>query len=371
MKILHINCNYMDSWLHQNMIEQLSELKVENQVFVPVYDSTGHSVVPKAYVKACECFKKRDRIIYQYKQAKILKCVQNEYNISDFDCIHAYTVFTDGNIARKLHKKYGIPYVVAVRNTDINNFFKYMLHLRKVGIGVLRDAFAIFFLSPAYKGELFDKYIPMCYRKELLGKSYIIPNGIDKFWICNEKNEINDRLKHICRKEVRFIFVGNIDKNKNVLFVAEAINKLIFEGWKVQFDVVGKVKDYAQYKKLVLYDFVHYYEPMDKEKLMHMYRNNDIFVMTSHTESFGLVYAEALSQGLPVIYTKGQGFDKQFPDGFIGYAASDTDIVDLLEKIKKILSNYETIVKNIRGAALKFSWKEICDEYKKIYLNIK
>lgn len=40
--------------------------------------------------------------------------------------------------------------------------------------------------------------------------------------------------------------------------------------------------------------------------------------MPSHKETFGLVYAEAMSQGLPIIYTKNQGFDGQFPDGYVG-----------------------------------------------------
>ena len=38
------------------------------------------------------------------------------------------------------------------------------------------------------------------------------------------------------------------------------------------------------------------------------------FCLPSHAETFGLVYVEAMSQGLPIIY-EGQGFDKQFQDG--------------------------------------------------------
>ena len=41
--------------------------------------------------------------------------------------------------------------------------------------------------------------------------------------------------------------------------------------------------------------------------------------MTSLGESFGLTYAEAMSQGVPVIYSKGQGFDGQFKEGVVGY----------------------------------------------------
>ena len=42
--------------------------------------------------------------------------------------------------------------------------------------------------------------------------------------------------------------------------------------------------------------------------------------MPSITETFGLVYGEALSQGLLIIYTKGQGFDGQIKEKLAGYS---------------------------------------------------
>lgn len=131
MKVLHINCNYMDSWLHQTMIDELEQKNINNDVFVPLYNEKGHIVIPKKYVNISVCFKKYDRLVYHYKQRKIYKSIIKQFNILNYDCIHAYTLFTDGNVARKLSKKYNIPYAVAVRNTDVNTFFKYMFHLRK------------------------------------------------------------------------------------------------------------------------------------------------------------------------------------------------------------------------------------------------
>ena len=39
--------------------------------------------------------------------------------------------------------------------------------------------------------------------------------------------------------------------------------------------------------------------------------------MPSKYETFGLVYPEAMSRGIPIVYTKNQGFDKYFEDGEI------------------------------------------------------
>ena len=68
--------------------------------------------------------------------------------------------------------------------------------------------------------------------------------------------------------------------------------------------------------------------------------------MPSFTESFGLVYAEAMSQGLPVIYSKGQGFDNQFPEGMVGVHVSAYDAHDVAEGIEKVVNNFYQMTQN-------------------------
>ena len=68
--------------------------------------------------------------------------------------------------------------------------------------------------------------------------------------------------------------------------------------------------------------------------------------MPSKTETFGLVYAEAMSQGLPVIYTRGQGFDGQFEEGEVGYSVDCKDKKEISMKIIDIINNYDVISRN-------------------------
>ena len=93
--------------------------------------------------------------------------------------------------------------------------------------------------------------------------------------------------------------------------------------------------------------------------------------MPSHTETFGLVYAEAMSQGLPVLYTKGQGFDGHFSDGVVGYAVSDTDATNLAEKLKEVITHYDELSSNCIRMVNKFDWNAIAGQYKEIYDNLK
>lgn len=367
MRVLHINCNYIGTTLHQKMIEHLDNMGIINKVFVPTYDKNISVIKTNQNVCVCECFKKWNRIFFDYKQNKIYKGLENHITVEQYDLIHAYTLFTDGNCARKLSKIYGIPYVVAIRNTDVNDFFKLMPHLRKRGIDIMRDASAVFFLSEAYKKQVFERYIPEKYKNELEKKVYIIPNGIDEFWI---KNKPILKLRDVNSKTAKLIYAGKINKNKNIPTIQKAVKFLEKEGYNVSLTVVGKVEDRDEFEKIREKDNTVYFSERPKEQLINLYRENDIFVMPSFKETFGLVYAEAMSQGLPVIYSKGEGFDGQFLEGEVGFHMDANSPKELCEKVKEILVSYNEISTRTIKLVNKFSWKKITEKYVELYHKI-
>lgn len=367
MKVLHINCNYVGTKLHRIMIKHLEKIGIDNFVFAPVYNLPEENEENRKVVIS-KCFKKYDRIFFDYKSKKIRKALLMNYDVNTFDVIHAYTLFTDGNIAYELKKKYPkIKYVVAIRNTDVNTFFKYMLHLRKRGIKIMKEASAIFFLSDPYKKEVFNKYVPQNIKEELEKKTYIIPNGIDDFWIsnCYKTKDMKSNSKN-----VNIIYAGRIDKNKNIKTTQETLKMLRDNGYNTQFSIVGKIENQKIFKKIMNYENTKYYGEKNKEELMKLYRKNDIFVMPSFSETFGLVYAEAMSQGLPVIYTRGQGFDGQFKDGIVGYSVDPKSKNEIAEKIKIILGKYREISENCIIKYNKYNWDKICNKYYHIYQDI-
>ncbi|RLD43528.1 MAG: hypothetical protein DRI86_09800, partial [Bacteroidetes bacterium] len=109
----------------------------------------------------------------------------------------------------------------------------------------------------------------------------------------------------------------------------------------------------------------------DKQGMLEEYKKADIFVMASYTESFGLVYAEAISQGLPVIYTKGEGFDNHFEDGNIGFSVNPHSPEDIARGISSIIDNYNDIQKYSETAIANFNWDKISKDYFEVYSNIK
>lgn len=366
MKILHINCNYIGTTLHQIMIENLEERGINNTVFVPTYDKKISVIQPNDNVCVSECFNRRDRVFFDYKQVKIRKALEAIIRVNKYDVIHAYTLFTDGNCARKLSKKYGIPYVVAVRNTDVNDFFRLMPHLRNRGIKIMKDASAVFFLSEVYKKQVFEKYIPQNLWTEFENKVKVIPNGIDKFWL----DDIPLNNKKINKDEnINLIYAGKIDKNKNIRTTQAAMEILSKKGYKVSLTIVGKIIDKDEFGKIKKDKHTLYVPPKTKEMLRELYRENDIFIMPSIKETFGLVYAEAMSQGLPVVYSRGQGFDGQFPEGLVGFSVKSLDAYEIAEKLEEIIGNYECLTAACKKNVEKFNWKNIVRVYEREYQN--
>ena len=360
----------MGTKLHQVMIEHLEKLVKINSVFCPIYKGSELVTKPNNNVVVSQCFNFMDRFFFFNKQKKIISSIEKNMNINKHNIIHAYTLFTDGNAAYELSRKYNIPYVVAVRSTDIE-FFTYRLNLRKRGIEILENASAVFFLAKSTQDKVMERYIPENKKQGIVGKSYIIPNGIDDFWIDNiySQKEINKTVERINNKELNIICVAQIIKRKNIPMIQKSVSVLKEEGWKVKFRIIGKVVDQKEYKRITKDLNTEWIAPVSKEKLITYYREADLFVLPSKFETFGLVYAEAMSQALPVIYLENEGFDGQFEEGTVGYRTKDDKNI-LVNKIKKACENYKTISCNCVEKVHVFTWKNICGEYFRIYNEI-
>jgi glycosyltransferase involved in cell wall biosynthesis len=108
----------------------------------------------------------------------------------------------------------------------------------------------------------------------------------------------------------------------------------------------------------------------DREMLRKIYEAHDIFVMVSQKETFGVVYLEALSQGLPIIYTRGQGIDGYFKEGEVGYSVNPTNINGIVSKIKRISSDQPRLSEHAIEKVKEFQWADLAEKYLKIYCQI-
>lgn len=364
MRVVQIANDYLNSELYKKLFEAQKREGIDNVIFIPV---DNRSKIKMDDVCICPCFSQLDRILYYPKQKKMIMGLENVTDLKDINIIHAHTLFSAGYTALKLKEKYNIPYVVAVRNTDANIFFDLAPHLKRIGIKVMQKADRVIFLSPAYQHTVIKKYVPSNMRGEIYKKSIVIPNGISELFLNNRPKERRAQIENI--KDIKLIYVGEINQNKNLKETIAAAKILNKKGYGISITVVGDITD-PKCSTLIKEDCVEYHKKCSQEQLIEYYQKSDIFVMPSHTETFGLVYAEAMSQGLPVLYTKGQGFDGYFSDGQVGYAVSDTDASDLAGKIELVVNRYCEISANCIDGCERFNWDSISKKYSNVYQKI-
>lgn len=363
LKILHINSYYIGNKLYKNLFDQQMNSDLDISVYVPHSTSyRGSQDGFGEYTTLSPVFNDFDRLIFQLKHARILQDVKSKYKMDEYSVIHAHSLFSNGYIAMKLNQQFKIPYIVTVTNTDIHVFFKYMIHLRKMGIQILNNAQRVIFLSSGYRDTLLREYVPENLKTRILQKSVIIPNGVDEYWLQNQfEPKIIQHPDH-----VKLLYVGTVNKNKNITTTVKAMDCLSDRKIKATLTMVGRVESKGLFERLIKSKKVDYITRQSKEELIKIYRQHDILVMPSIHETFGLVYAEAMSQGLPVIYTRGQGFDRQFADGVVGYSANCFDASEIATAIQKVVNNYPEFSRNCIENSRVFDWRTIAQTYTKV-----
>lgn len=375
MNILLISNGFADSKVHRNLTKALDGCGVEQTVYCPVREERllgkNQFVGNKVKFVYSNCIRSWYKYFYHYKIWQLFRDISNNIELRDFDIIQASTLFSDGGLALKIHKKYSIPYIVAVRNTDINLYIKKLKHTHTLGHQILLNSEKIVFISKGEMNEFSESQFVKPIFKQIQNKILIQPNGIEDYWHQNITQEK--------RKGHDILYIGDYSPNKNVIRLAQAINllrkeekyqdtRLIVVGGEKK----GKAWKYDNSTKKYIENNPDSVKALgrieDKEKLISIMRSCAVFAMPSIFETFGLVYIEALSQNLPVIYTKGQGIDGLFDDS-VGIPVDAFSVDDIKIAIKKILDNPERF-NNTSVDFKQFDWKIIANHYIKLYNEI-
>lgn len=161
------------------------------------------------------------------------------------------------------------------------------------------------------------------------------------------------------------IYVGEFNNNKNALRLAKAVVDLSLEIPDICLHLVGYGGEQEERLKQLSKEYpstiVFHGAVTDKTKLRELYRQSSVFAMPSFSETFGLVYLEALSQNLAVIYSKGQAIDGMFPPT-AGEAVVPGSMESIKDALRKILANRESY--SNRGVDFDlFRWKDIAMKY--------
>ncbi|MBB4070366.1 glycosyltransferase involved in cell wall biosynthesis [Salinibacter ruber] len=129
----------------------------------------------------------------------------------------------------------------------------------------------------------------------------VIPNGVSL-----PELSLSSESPHT---ENRVLFLSRIHPKKGLPMLIDAWSEVDPENW--QLELVGPSEGghredlERQVRRLGLGDAVRFPGPVSDDEKWDVYRRADLFVLPTHSENFGIVVAEALAAGVPVITTTG------------------------------------------------------------------
>lgn len=147
-------------------------------------------------------------------------------------------------------------------------------------------------------------------------------------------------------RAVSFVFVGWLVKAKGVVQLLEAIAELKDKyPFEVHLVGGGTLENYcAQYKKdNGLGDFLHLHGWQEKENVLKIVNNSDVFILPSDAEGFPNSLLEAMALGLPVICTNVGGVSDSLLDGVNGFLLESNDFTTISKAMEKYLVTPEII----------------------------
>jgi phosphatidylinositol alpha-1,6-mannosyltransferase len=196
----------------------------------------------------------------------------------------------------------------------------------------------------------------------------VIPNGIevDLFKPCRCSDD--DNCRHL------FITVSRLVNRKGIDLVLRALKELNDDS--IELLIVGTGNYERQLKLLVqqfgLEDTVRFHGYCPREELPDLYNKACAFILPSHTESFGMVFAEAMACGLPVIGTNIGGIVDLVEDD-CGILVDSNDVEQIKQAILQIKRS-EELRQSMGECGQKrvkthFTWEAVTDRYEALYVD--
>ena len=172
-------------------------------------------------------------------------------------------------------------------------------------------------------------------------------------------------------KNKKLISVGRLSPEKGYLDLLRLYSKLCVDYPEWTLDIVGdgvereKLEKYISKNNLEGKVILHGFQ--GKEVIDDLLDQSSIYIMTSFTESFGIVLIEAMSHGVPCIaYDSAEGAREIINSGENGYLIKNRNIDVMLMKIEDLIKNEEErikIGKQARKSVKKYDSSIVADEW--------
>jgi glycosyltransferase involved in cell wall biosynthesis len=142
-------------------------------------------------------------------------------------------------------------------------------------------------------------------------------------------------------EKINFVFIGQLVPRKGVDLLLNSIEPLFAEYPNLCLNIVGQGEEQETLNKLVkdrnLIKYIHFLGVMDSSKICSYIKTQDLLILPSRWDGWGMVVNEAMSVGVPVIASDKCGSSDVIKNGKNGYIFKSEDQKDLFNSLNEFL----------------------------------
>jgi glycosyltransferase involved in cell wall biosynthesis len=313
---------------------------------------------------------KNEQNVHFQSQADLLRYTREALKFSKqlarqnhYDLTHSFFSVPCGYLSLKLKKKFGIPYIISLRGSDVPGYSERFTLLYKFITPIIKKIWkhADFVIANS------EGLKELALKSEPAHEIGVIYNGIDIYEF-HPESALKDSSKF------RIICVSRVTPRKGIRFLVQAFKTLSEKFSQVELVIIGDGNERKSLEDLArglnLGEKVNFMGQVPHENLHEHYSKSDVFVLPSLNEGMSNTMLEALASGLPIVATDTGGTKELVTEGVNGFVVGMQDSKDLADKIEKLIEDNQLLNQMSlasRKRAEQLSWENVAAEYLKVY----
>lgn len=212
-------------------------------------------------------------------------------------------------------------------------------------------------------------------RQGLESPTRVVPTGVDYEAFAEGDGRAGRRRAGIAMDGKVIGHVGRLAREKNLIFLSQAVGRVLQQRRDVRFLIVGsgpatdEMND--EFRLMNVQKQVVFTGALEGQELVDAYHAMDVFVFASRTETQGMVLTEAMAGGTPVVALDAPGAREVVRDGENGRLVSEQRQVSFVDATVDVLDadaeRRDSLRRAARETAKRFSMEHCAERLIEVY----
>lgn len=275
--------------------------------------------------------------------------------LKDFkpDIVHAHHPFFIGSVAVRIASKFNVP-LIFTQHTMYEHYTHYGPNIPRMKVFVvnLTTGYANmcnYLIAPS------ESFAQILRTRGVTIPIEVIPTGIDTEGFRKGDGQKIRTQMNIPDDAFIVGYVGRLEPEKNLEFLSKAVGMFMHENPNAHFLIIGYGTLESKLKELFyiegLSDRTHFTGKLTGANLVDAYHSMDVFAFASTTETQGMVLAEAMAAGVPVVAVDAIGVREVVENGINGYLLPNDNIEDFALALQQLKSLPADVINDFKIAA--------------------